>query len=249
MHISPVPWGQLLILGGTVLLIYTLDRLLDVQRMQERPVTVRHAFHQRFRCALWVWIGVLLVLLAVLSIRILPGRIWLFGLMVASLVGLYLLLVNRLSPQQGAKWFHKEIIISVLYTAGVWGNVRVVAPGWKLSDELTGLAFGIIAFQNLILFSAYEMTTDIAQTQRSIVLAWGQQTIRRIFNGSAALVVLVLTWTGLQAREAIEAYVLITLLGMEAILCLLCWFPSYFHKNERYRWIGDGIFLLPIWLV
>jgi hypothetical protein len=49
MGVTPLPGYQLLILGGTVQLIYTLDHLWDVQHMQMVPITERHIFHWRFK--------------------------------------------------------------------------------------------------------------------------------------------------------------------------------------------------------
>jgi hypothetical protein len=36
---------------------------------------------------------------------------------------------------------------------------------------------------------------------------------------------------------------------MSIILLVISQFDSFFLINERYRWVGDGIFLLPLLII
>jgi hypothetical protein len=57
-----------------------------------------------------------------------------------------------------------------------------------------------------------------------------------------ALIALTVNYNNLQPTEQ---HVLYTECLMAAVLLLLFCFPAFFKKQYRYRWIGDGIFLLP----
>lgn len=78
MGIHPFPWLQLFILGGTVQLIYTLDHLWDVQRMQITPVTERHIFHQRYKQLLWIFSAVSAIILGIAAVLLLPPNTLVF---------------------------------------------------------------------------------------------------------------------------------------------------------------------------
>ncbi len=242
----PLPWAQLLILGGTVLLIYTADHQADVYRMAGTPVTHRHRFHRQYRHVLRPLALALAIFLAAAAFFLLNASLLRFGLALAGAVALYLLLVSRLPEGRARRWFHKEFLIAALYTAGVWGTVVVQAQRVLPFTWLSGAIFFLLALQNLMLFSYHEWEDDVSQGQRSLARSWGRNTVRRgLYLIMAVLVVLLLTSFGFAGGTGLAVW--ITLACMTLILAGLCLFPSSFRRQGLYRWLGDGVFLLAAW--
>jgi hypothetical protein len=107
------------------------------------------------------------------AIFLLPSLLIYFGLGLGSIVALYLWLVNYLPLIKAMPWFHKEIFIAFIYTAGICGVPLLQAPHITIVHSLLIGCFGLVAFHNLLLFSYYELEEDILQAQRSVVQVWG----------------------------------------------------------------------------
>ncbi len=246
LGLTPLPWLQLWTLGGTVLLIYTADHQADVYRMPVPPLTDRHRFHWRYRRLLRPLAGVLGIGLAGAALR-LPTVVLVYGLLLAGAVGAYLLVVSRLPEARGRRWFHKEILVAVLYTAGVWGSVAVRAVSLPPFARLAGVIFGLLALQNLLLFSYLEWEEDVSQGQRSLARSLGPGRVRLAMRLlSVGLVGLLAAGWGLAGGGTGRA-VWLTLATMTGVLGALCAFPAAFRPNHRYRLLGDGVFLLAVW--
>jgi hypothetical protein len=244
--LTPLPWAQLLILGGTVLLIYTADHQADVHRMEREPVTRRHRFHWRYRHVLRPLALALAIFLAAAAFLLLNTSLLRFGLVLAGAVVAYLVLVSRLPEGKARQWFHKEFLIAALYTAGVWGTVVVQAQRVLPFAWLSGTVFFLLALQNLMLFSYQEWEDDVSQGQRSLARSWGKNTVRRgLYLIIAVLVVLLLISFRFAGESGMAVWV--TLACMALVLAGLCLFPSSFRRNGLYRWLGDGVFLLAAW--
>jgi hypothetical protein len=245
MGVTPLPWYQLLILGGTIQLIYTLDHLWDVQHMQMVPITERHIFHWRFKPQLWIFAGILTIILGLAAIFLLPSLLIYFGLGLGSIVALYLWLVNYLPLIKAMPWFHKEIFIAFIYTAGICGVPLLQAPHITIVHSLLIGCFGLVAFQNLLLFSYYELEEDILQAQRSVVQVWGVARTKTILLLSFFVFYLGIGIAyALNYNSAINQVLVICSIMSGTLLVLFC-FPAYFKVNHNYRKIGDGIFLMP----
>ena len=115
---SRVPSAWFIILPISIWLAYTLDHLLDGARCKTGPSLDRHRFHFRFRRTLWpIWSAGFLVV-AGLSLLLLPiGAIGISaGLML--LLGLYLKMIQRLNPL--SQW-SKEFTGAAVFVAATWG--------------------------------------------------------------------------------------------------------------------------------
>jgi 4-hydroxybenzoate polyprenyltransferase len=244
--LSPLPWAQLWTLGGTVLFIYTADHQADVYRMPGPPLTERHRFHFRYRRLLRPLAGVLAVGLAGAALP-LPRPVLVYGLLLAGAVGAYLLVVSRLPEARGRRWFHKEILVAALYTAGVWGSVAVRAGALPPFARLAGVIFALLALQNLLLFSYLEWEEDVSQGQRSLARSWGTGRVRIAMRVLSVVLIGLLAagWGG--AEGLMGRAVWFTLAAMTGVLGALCAFPAAFRRRHRYRLLGDGVFLLAAW--
>jgi len=235
------------VLGSTVWIIYTADRLWDVRRMTELPLTARHRFHLQNRKALWNATGVVTALTAVITLFFLPFRVIGFGLGLTLAVGLYLWLVHLLSAHFRRKWFQKEPLVAILYTAGIWGPVWVLRGYTSAADWLLCLLFAAIAFQNLLLFSLFDLENDQRRNEQSLVTYWGAERIKAVFQGLSVGILLACLVVGMVlADEGRQQRVAAILAGMSLVLLSMGLYPDYFRRHESFRWVGDGIFFLPL---
>lgn len=248
-QVSPIPWPAVLILAGTVLLIYTADHLQDVWHTAGKVFSPRRKFHWQYRYQLLRACLILVGVLGVSVLLFLPLKIILFGSVLAVLVILYLWLVSKMGIQKGLPWFHKEVIIACLYTTGIWGVAWFSADHFHAQYLYFVSAFFLIALQNLLLFSYFEREEDWQQGQRSMVVSFGVRQVKRmltllfVFSGLLLMVACTAEYNSLGKQ------VLLTESCMSGVLLLLFVFPKFFFQHRRYRWLGDGVFLLPIWLL
>jgi 1,4-dihydroxy-2-naphthoate octaprenyltransferase len=136
----------------------------------------------------------------------------------------------------------KEFLVAVLYTGGVLipALTRTASPlQFLLSPEC--FIFLIAALLNLLLFSWYEMKQDKVDGHPSFANYFGEQFTKKVmvilFMAQGLLLVYLLsTHFGKES---------IILFAMNAVLALLIIFPNVFRQLERYRLVGDAIFLFP----
>ncbi len=178
-----------------------------------------------------------------------PLTIIYFGVILASFVVVYLWLVHKLGINGGRRWFHKELIIACLYTAGVWGVALTYTSYVELTDLYFVLAFLFIALQNLLLFSYFEWEEDKLQGQRSMVVNLGDRKVKMLLRVVFGLFGLLLLPAWQANLSLLEKRVLFTEILMSSVLLMLFVFPRQFSRHRRYRWLGDGIFLLPLWML
>jgi hypothetical protein len=249
LQVEPLPWLDIGILSGTVFIIYTFDHVMDVWQYAGKVLPARRKFHWRYRNFLTgVCLG-LACLLAATVLMFLPWEVIYFGAFLAMFVIVYLWLAWKYGRQHGKKWFHKEMVIALLYTAGIWGVPLCYNPALSLTDIYLAVVFALAALQNLLIFSSYEQEEDLRLGQRSMAVDLGSRQVKRllivvfIFSG----LILLVSLTSL--RSYVEKQIWVTEVLMWAILLLIFAFPGYFFVHRRYRWVGDGVFLLPVWLL
>lgn len=255
--VDPIHWATPLVLALVVFIIYAADRLLDVRKNgangTSQPLTARHRFHQQHAPLLWRLVVGATALAAIL-VFFLPGSVIKFGLLLGLVCAAYVGVVFRL-PAHHPALLLKEPLVAALYSAGVWGSVWVQRPSISWVDITEGLLFTGIAFQNLLLFAVMEQLEANALTKRrpnqptaslfSLATYWGLDTCDRILRWltfgivSSSFVLCFLINDRFAQRSALMlALMSLTLYGIQR-------YPDYFLKNERYRWLGDGVFWMP----
>lgn len=251
--VDPIHWATPLVLALAVFCIYTADRLLDV-RKPGQPLTPRHAFHRAHATLLWqVVIGA--ALLGGLLAFFLPGPVVRFGIALGIICAGYVAAVFRL-PARHPALLAKEPLVALLFSAGVWGSVwvqRSVTTGTELTE---GLMFTAIAGQNLLLFSVMESRESgsdgrAGRTDFSLATAWGISRCEAILTWLTACVVVaafvvcfVTDEPGGGPRFAERSAIMLAI--MSVVLYVIQRNPAYFVRNERYRWLGDAVFWLPV---
>lgn len=222
-------------LGITVWIIYTIDHLADAYRIQRDASTERHRFHQQnFRLLLFFLVLAGVADLALLYFVSQPILLWGVGLSV--LVIFYILFQRRLAQ-------FKEVVIAVLYSAGVaLPALSLTSLAFTLQNTLILGSFMFTALINLILFSWFECENDLADGHTSVVIFLGKNGTRNLikilfFIQAVIWLALLVFTTGWQES--------VLLILMNVPLLLLFLIPERFFKNDAYRFIGDLVFLFP----
>ena len=243
--VAPIPYSSLLALCVCVWLIYTADHLLDAYALGRSVAhTARHRYHQtRFKTIALAWGAVALLGIGILFY--LPGKLILYGSALAALVLLYAVLLKYTTLRT---WFPKEFATALFYTTGVF-LPAITTHGAPLPWSASVLFFQylFLALANLLLFSWYEADIDRQDGHPSFVLSAGQPLTRVLIYGCLAAVgVSSVVLLGAVATTQVTAVMQGTLLIMTLILLALTLWPAYFRQHERYRLLGDGIFVLPL---
>ncbi|UXP33773.1 UbiA family prenyltransferase [Reichenbachiella agarivorans] len=234
-----LPWAVSAALFLCVWMIYTLDHLLDAKKLNQTPTMPRHAFHYRF--ATRIFIALLIVALFSLGlVFFLPAITLVYGIVVAGLVGLYILLTWWLKI-----FIAKEFLISILYAVGVF--IGPFSCGLVLSEASWLVFFEImfLAVINLMLFSMYEQEKDRIDGFSSWATIFGQSRLRQMLRTSFVGMLVLL---GMSLAVSLDPMWLVfqcVVLVMIGVLFLLYLRRNLFYHNEYYRWVGDMIFFFP----
>ncbi|MEZ0486929.1 hypothetical protein [Fibrella aquatica] len=247
-EVDPVHWATTPVLAIVVWVIYTLDRLLDV-RDRNRPLTARHRFHADNVDLLWGAVGGLGAVAAIL-VFFLPPPVVRFGAGLGFVCAAYILIVYRLRDQHPAM-VAKEPLVALLFTAGIWGTVWVQreAIGWPFKVQT--VLFLVIAFQNLLLFSVFEQKEATpASGSVSLATAWGIRRCDTILRwltfvsiAGAFAICFGADDSGGGSRFSQRASLMMGIMSL--VLYAIQRYPTYFLKNNRYRFVGDAVFWLP----
>lgn len=238
---TPVEMVSAIVLGVAVFVVYYADRLFDL-RNTAISNTNRHNFHSKHKKVLWEII-VILSFFSIIFAFTLPIKILTLGLLLMVVVLIYLILVNKL-PNNKVLQIAKEPLTAIIYTLGIVGSAFVTKTHILWQEWAVALIFFGIVFQNLLLFSVYE---SIA-VPHAINLAnfFGKKASLTINTILFLAIVIFGSYTFSQNQEVYLARVLLVEMVMSAILWLLNDFVKFFIQNERYRWLGDGVFLLMV---
>lgn len=232
----PVQVPTLLCLGLTVWVIYTADHLIDAKWIKQPASALRHQFHQRhFKTIIYFLAIACLIVISLLFFVQLSILIW--GLYLSVLVIIYLALQRKLG-------LFKEVIGALLYSIGVMIPV-IATPNESLKTmvSIPAILFFNTALINLILFSWFDIENDMADKQPSIATILGNSTTGILLS------VLCLIQLGLLllafSMGSYNSYLLVFAL-MLIILFSLFIKSEWFATADKYRIMGDAVFLIPL---
>lgn len=243
LHVAmPLLWYY--ILPAAVWVVYTLDHLLDAQRIGIAAHTPRHAFHWQHRQVLWrVW-GV--VATSCVAAFWLPNSIIVGGIGIGALVGMHLLLVAWVRHRTSLLLI-KEIGVGVIYSLGIWLPPLMLPSPWRAAHPewiVFAGQFFLLVMLNLFVFSLYDLRSDILDKQSSFLQAIGSRWGKRLILAIGTLIIGISIFF-------IDKNIFIQIIYfiMTLILLWIAFSPATFRPHERFRAVGDGIFLLPFLIV
>ncbi|MEO9483292.1 MAG: hypothetical protein ABJG47_07600 [Ekhidna sp.] len=223
-----IGWEVYALLGAAVWLIYTADHLRDAE-ISKNTSRERYMFHQKYRKAL-TFAFFTVFILAFPLIFFIPVVIFLGGLTLATFSLIYLLIQHRLSI-----FLSKELYVSIIYALGILMVPMLVGQTFEWKSIVLLI---LLAFVNLVIFSWYEKDEDVRDGFQSIATRMEYQILEGLIFTSLAigLAISVLSFS------LVNAYFFIGFITYSLVVL----FPVFFKKNNRYRTVGDGVFLLPI---
>lgn len=233
-----------IVLGVAVFVIYSADRLFDLRNLAISN-TQRHIFHNKHKKILWEIIIILSVFSAIFAFT-LPAKTLTLGLAMAVIVLLYLFAVNKF-PENNFLLVAKEPMTAIIYTLGIVGTAFITRTNISWQEWAAAAIFFIIVFQNLLLFSVYESIA--LPNAKNLANFFGKKSSLNINTILFLIIIIFGSYTFSQNEYNYLAKVLLVEMVMSAVLWLLNDFVKFFIQYERYRWLGDGVFLLMIVLL
>jgi hypothetical protein len=236
--------ATLAILGCSTWLIYILDRLFDNFKTIDQSFSPRHQFHSEHQYYLQLLI-ILLALLALVLLFFIPQKVLVFGCLLLLLLGLYFYLLQIKSQNADYQYF-KEIFTAILYSFSVLGSAYCVRESISFAELMLGFNFFLLTHQSILTFSIFELieqpkTKNFAQ--------------KIGFSKSQSIVFLIVFWCFIWLiisqlyfhQRYIQAVFGVEFL-MSFLTCLLLFFKRFFIQKERYRWLGELVFSIPLFL-
>jgi len=144
----------------------------------------------------------------------------------------------------------KEFMGGLIYTVGIFiAPVTAVNYQFDVDIILLFTEFLIIAWMNLFLFSLMEIDVDILDGHQSIARKWGKKRVTTLINYMfLGFIILILPSLTFGMNQDFLIYqLLLTVMGSTLYLIFLK--RKYLRIGERYRIIGDAVFILPIILL
>lgn len=229
-------------LAISVWLIYTIDHLKDAKTIKHPSHTKRHQFHQLYYSQLKFVAGLILALQIGL-LFFLPWSILIGGIVLILVVILYFIVLWSFKLKN---IYHKELVIAIVYTCGiflpVWGRI-----GNETYEFIVVLYFQIIflAFSNLLMFSLLEMPSDEMDNQRSLALVIGKLKTTKIIFSTLLIGTFFSIFLAINYNSPVFRSAQIIFMMMNVILILIL-SVKVLKKEERFRYLGDGVFYLPL---
>lgn len=107
----------------------------------------------------------------------------------------------------------------------------------------------LIALINLIAFSWFEEEEDVCDQHYSILQRFRESQIMRLISILFVLF-FILIFAALLLHLNKDLLLVETVFFFMAVsLATIIWKKEYFKLHERYRFIGDGIFLFPLFIL
>lgn len=238
-----VHWSVYFVLATSVWLVYTLDHLLDAKSIKGQANTTRHLFHQEyFNVLIYTWL-VFFIMTGIVTLVFLPTITIRYGILALIIVVFHLMLVKLLGTKV-APYIQKELGVGMAYVVGI-----TVGP-FSLSEQIPtyfyvfGLEVFVLAMINLFQFSYFDHEVDQYQNQTSISRNLGRSMTRYLIY-TLFLIVGILCCVGFIFFPS-YAIVQFILTCNALTLALITLKEDYFHQNERYRMLGDFVFIYPV---
>ncbi|MEM6842762.1 MAG: hypothetical protein AAF632_11095 [Bacteroidota bacterium] len=232
----------ILALSICVWLTYTADHLWDAYRLNQLAHTARHRFHQKYFRSLLVMFCLaalsIIVILFYLPWSVIQGGLFLLGGVVIYFVVFQLARRYQFIP--------KELSAALLYSLGIFLPVFTQVEYWQPYHSLFFGQYFFLALANLTIFSYYEYHSDCLDKSFSLATQYSPSVAKGVawiaILSEVILLGIVLLFFSPQSSDYFAQLIFIL---MVSLLAMVLFFSDLFKPNENYRWVADGIFLLP----
>ncbi|TGM52941.1 hypothetical protein EHQ97_13580 [Leptospira adleri] len=231
-----------LILPAAVWVIYTADHLFDGWKLGEKSVNERHRFHYKNIIFLSITTGLISTLCFTLSILFLRDWIVTAGLILGIFVFFHVVLSYlRLN------FFWKECSVSILYSTGIWFGPILLTSKPKIEIVIPFFLFLLTALSNSFMNSYMERELDQKENVTSILRQISPRALKRSVYLLAFLgLSLNIIW--IEKNPKFIPEFLYYCFGY-SIPAWIVYRENFFQKNQFYRILGEGYFILSLFPV
>lgn len=248
LDVNPNPtWW--IILPAAVWSFYTIDHLIDGYKSKGKTRIDRHKFHYQHRHTL-ITLSVFTALLSlILSIIYLNSTIVFAGLIIGLIVLVYFFALVRLKNQRPGL-LQKELIISFVYVGGI-----CLAPliwSGQFPDKIIVcilIVYFLLAWAEGIMASYFDFDNDLKENHRSFTVYFGKNNTKKFLVFLHVLVFLLILLGIGYSPSSLQTTSIIIMAIMNTCMMSIILFPHFFQQNERYRILGENIFLFPALIV
>ena len=234
-------WAWWLTLALTIWLLYMGDHVLDAWRHRKKSDRELHHFIFRNRSLLLYAMGIIAIVDILLIFNSLDRAFLKYGFTLAGLVLAFYAMRHLLKKNRILK-IPGESFVLILYMAGTWlGPIVSRQVEFGSPDALIALIFAAVLLMNLGVISLYDIQLDTRLGIASLAHTLGRNTTRKtlVVTGISVYLLSVLQFL-VFGLDQYSQFALI-LSGMATILLMVLFLPSYFRKNEYYRWTADAV--------
>ncbi|MCP4522554.1 MAG: hypothetical protein GY827_12810 [Cytophagales bacterium] len=235
-----------IVLFLSVWAVYTIDHLYDAHQLKEKAISTRHQFHYKHKKLLTILLIIAILTASGISFTLLPTSTLLYGFGVTIFVLFHLLLVKFLGSKVSI-FVQKELSVALTYALGICiPSLSIYLGAINLEQSLFFIQLLLLAFINLCQFSFFDYSIDEQNAQTSIVRFLGKKKATYLIW---ILLILQFIVNGVSLIEGIHSMHQLILLSMGIVLLIIFIFKNFFAINNRYRFLGDAIFLFPLVLL
>ncbi len=238
-----INWSVIIVLAITVFCIYLTDRILDNQKAIQ--TTARHQFQSQHQDLL-IKIVIGLVIISFVLLFWLPKAVLWFGFGLSAAVGLYLLAVfkTKLTSSFGV---YKDVFVPIIYSLGVWGTALVLRPKIEWESYVLGAAFWLVVQQSLLSNAYFESFT--VEEGESFPIIWGESKTQRLLKIIFWVIVVICVTSIIITNNRFALRTAFVLILMAGINQWLTTNPRQWLNNDRYRFVLEAIFLMPLMIL
>jgi 4-hydroxybenzoate polyprenyltransferase len=163
------------------------------------------------------------------------------------LAGLVLLFyaMRHVFKRNGVLRIPGEFFILLFYMAGTWlGPFVGRTEPFQSTEALAAIMFAGVLFLNLGVISLYDIHLDSRLGIASLARTLGQKATRNLLIGTGISIYLL---SVLQFMVfGMDRYYRFPLIlsAMATLLLMVLFMPSYFRRNDYYRWAADAVLYL-----
>ena len=240
---STISLLSIISLGISVWIIYTFDHYNDAKHLKIKGKP-RHLFHlENLNLIRFLLIVALCVNAAI--VIFLPEKVLILGIGLLLLVVIYFMAMRLLSQYVG---IFKELLIAYIYSTGIFiPAIANYSKPFSISILLLYLVFFLLAWINLLLFSWFDYEYDCRAGFSSFANVFGRKFSNKIIW--ILLIVFYVLWVWVFyffPDGSFPGELKWITISMGIILSIIQIHPALFSRREKYRWVGDAIFLIPL---
>lgn len=230
------------ILLFAVYFIYTIDHTFDARMIGPAAARFRYRFHYFYYRIVLLFALVFGLIALALALLYMPKKVIVAGALVFMGVGVHLLLAQFTNSVP----YMKEISVALYYTTGIWIAPLIMrnnSGAWELIINI--VLFYVTVLANLFIFSWMEIEEDKKDGSHSIAVQLGvvktNKLIYLVFLTGGSLISYLMYFDIIYGRT--------NMVWLPSLLIILIHlgiykFPVFFKKDDLFRSIGDGSFII-----